>query len=127
MRLSRLWSLVSPVLVLLGCCNPYSAMFVRLTPLLPSARGSSSWELGVRRVAKVVVAPCIVSSSESECCELLYLRFVCVLQEGCSCCRSTSMASVVTRCVRAMVAWLPVDLLAVVFPVWRTRAGKSMH
>ncbi|MQL73189.1 hypothetical protein Taro_005522 [Colocasia esculenta] len=36
------------------------------------ARGSSSWELGVGRVAEAVVASCVVSSSESECCELLY-------------------------------------------------------
>ncbi|MQL95749.1 hypothetical protein Taro_028418, partial [Colocasia esculenta] len=36
-------------------------------------RGSSSWELGVGRVAEAAVAPCVVSSSESECCELLYL------------------------------------------------------
>ncbi|MQM16619.1 hypothetical protein Taro_049577, partial [Colocasia esculenta] len=53
--------------------NPYWALFVRLTPLLPSARGSSSRELGVGRFAETVVAPCVVSISESECCELLYL------------------------------------------------------
>ncbi|MQL91365.1 hypothetical protein Taro_023976, partial [Colocasia esculenta] len=35
------------------------------------------------------------------------------------------MASVVTRCVRAMVAQLVVDSLAVVFPIWKTIAGKS--
>ncbi|MQM17607.1 hypothetical protein Taro_050580 [Colocasia esculenta] len=34
-------------------------------PLLPSARGSSSRELGVEQVAEAVVAPCVVSSSES--------------------------------------------------------------
>ncbi|MQL89471.1 hypothetical protein Taro_022049 [Colocasia esculenta] len=39
-------------------------------PLLPSARGSSSRELGVRRVAEVAVAPCVVSSSESSCSRL---------------------------------------------------------
>ncbi|MQM22973.1 hypothetical protein Taro_056033 [Colocasia esculenta] len=44
-----------------------------LTPLLPSAGGSSSRELGVRRVAEVAMTPCLVSSSESKCCELLYL------------------------------------------------------
>ncbi|MQM10093.1 hypothetical protein Taro_042981 [Colocasia esculenta] len=49
------------------------ALFARLTPLLPSARGSSSRELGVGRVAEAAVAPCVDSSSESECCELLYL------------------------------------------------------
>ncbi|MQM03890.1 hypothetical protein Taro_036683 [Colocasia esculenta] len=41
-------------------------------PAALAARGSSSWELGVGRVAEAVVAPCVVSSSESECCELLY-------------------------------------------------------
>ncbi|MQL93538.1 hypothetical protein Taro_026182 [Colocasia esculenta] len=40
-------------------------------PLLPLARGSSSWELGVGWVAEAAVAPCVVSSSESERCELL--------------------------------------------------------
>ncbi|MQL72169.1 hypothetical protein Taro_004499 [Colocasia esculenta] len=34
--------------------------------------GSLSQELGVGRVAEAAVAPCVVSSSESECCELLY-------------------------------------------------------
>ncbi|MQL81946.1 hypothetical protein Taro_014413 [Colocasia esculenta] len=34
-------------------------------------RGSSSQELGVRRVAEVAVVSCVVSSSESEYCELL--------------------------------------------------------
>ncbi|MQM14639.1 hypothetical protein Taro_047574, partial [Colocasia esculenta] len=48
------------------------ALFARLTPLLPSARGSSSRELGVGRVAEATVVPCVVSNSESECCELLY-------------------------------------------------------
>ncbi|MQL71086.1 hypothetical protein Taro_003411 [Colocasia esculenta] len=40
-------------------------------PLLSSARGSSSPELGVGLVTEAVVAPRVVSSSESECCELL--------------------------------------------------------
>ncbi|MQL90247.1 hypothetical protein Taro_022844, partial [Colocasia esculenta] len=53
------------------------------------------------------------------------VRFVWVLQESCNCCRSASVASVVARCVRAVVARLAVDLLAVVFPVWRMLAGKS--
>ncbi|MQL92488.1 hypothetical protein Taro_025117 [Colocasia esculenta] len=35
--------------------------------LLPSARGSSSRELGVRRVAEAFVTPCVVYSSESSC------------------------------------------------------------
>ncbi|MQM22977.1 hypothetical protein Taro_056037, partial [Colocasia esculenta] len=38
-----------------------------LTPLLSSARGSSSQKLGVGRVAETAVAPCVASSSESEC------------------------------------------------------------
>ncbi|MQL68127.1 hypothetical protein Taro_000398 [Colocasia esculenta] len=43
-------------------------------PLLSSTLlCSSSWELGVGWVAEAAVAPCVVSSSESECCELLYL------------------------------------------------------
>ncbi|MQM03296.1 hypothetical protein Taro_036075 [Colocasia esculenta] len=54
-----------------GTGNPYWALFTRLTPLLPSARGSSSRELGVGQVAEAAVAPCVVSSSESECCEFL--------------------------------------------------------
>ncbi|MQM19679.1 hypothetical protein Taro_052687 [Colocasia esculenta] len=40
--------------------------------VVPCCRGSSLRELGVGRVAEAVVAPCVVSSSESECCELLY-------------------------------------------------------
>ncbi|MQL97030.1 hypothetical protein Taro_029715, partial [Colocasia esculenta] len=51
--------------------------------------------------------------------------FVCVLQEGCSCCYVACMVCVVAQCVRAAVARLAVDSLAVVFPVWRTVAGKS--
>ncbi|MQM11209.1 hypothetical protein Taro_044114, partial [Colocasia esculenta] len=52
---------------------------------------------------------------------------MCVLQEGCSCCYVPCVASVVARCVRAVVARLAVDLLAVVFLVWRMVAGKSKH
>ncbi|MQM10866.1 hypothetical protein Taro_043764 [Colocasia esculenta] len=51
-------------------------------------------------------------------------RFVCVLQEGCSYCYVACVASIVARCVHAVVARLVVDSLAVVFPVWRTVAGK---
>ncbi|MQL88184.1 hypothetical protein Taro_020739 [Colocasia esculenta] len=40
--------------------------------LLLSARSSSSQELSVGRVAEAAMASCVVSSSESECCELLY-------------------------------------------------------
>ncbi|MQL98205.1 hypothetical protein Taro_030909 [Colocasia esculenta] len=42
-------------------------------PLLPSSWGSSSRELGVGWVAEAAMVPCAVNSSESECCELLYL------------------------------------------------------
>ncbi|MQL82551.1 hypothetical protein Taro_015021, partial [Colocasia esculenta] len=45
-------------------------------PLLPSARGSSSRELSVGRFAETAVAPRVVNSSESECCELLYLMHI---------------------------------------------------
>ncbi|MQM22007.1 hypothetical protein Taro_055054 [Colocasia esculenta] len=125
-------------------------------------------ELGVGRVAEAAVVPCVVSSSESEYCELLYLselrvvlassrvhisldyfsfwvfrsiggdanfrvpggglggrvcgfpaRFVCVLQEGCSCCRSTSVESVVARCVRAVVARLAVLPRITLCSFWR--------
>ncbi|MQL98954.1 hypothetical protein Taro_031670, partial [Colocasia esculenta] len=117
--------------------------------------GSSSRELSVGRFAETAVAPCAVSSSESECCELLYLsgganfevpgggprgqvviigikawvysfpaRFVCVLQKGYSCCYVACMASVVARCVLAMVTRLTVDSLTMVFTAWRTVAGK---
>ncbi|MQM23652.1 hypothetical protein Taro_056719, partial [Colocasia esculenta] len=51
-------------------------------------------------------------------------RFVCALQVGCSCCCVTRVASVVARRVRAVVARLALDSLAVVFPVWRACAGK---
>ncbi|MQL97264.1 hypothetical protein Taro_029952, partial [Colocasia esculenta] len=111
--------------------NPYWAFFARLTHLLPSARGSSSRELGVRWVAEAAVASCVVSNSESECCELLYLsvqlpcKFRVCAAVGCSCCCIACVASVVARCVRAVVARLAVDSLAVVFPVWRTLASKS--
>ncbi|MQM20832.1 hypothetical protein Taro_053860 [Colocasia esculenta] len=50
-----------------GTGNPYWALFARLTPLLPSARGSSSRELGVGWVAEAFVTLCVVSSSESSC------------------------------------------------------------
>ncbi|MQL72666.1 hypothetical protein Taro_005000 [Colocasia esculenta] len=42
-------------------------------PLLLLARGSSSRELGVGRFAETAVVPCAVSSSGSECRELLYM------------------------------------------------------
>ncbi|MQL89479.1 hypothetical protein Taro_022053 [Colocasia esculenta] len=99
-------------------------------PLLSSARGLSSREHGVRRVAEPVVAPRVVSSSESECCELLYpsVRLPCMIRvraAGCSCCCDACLVSVVTRHVRAMVALLELDSLAVVFLMWRMLAGKS--
>ncbi|MQM03935.1 hypothetical protein Taro_036723, partial [Colocasia esculenta] len=52
-------------------------------------------------------------------------RFVCVLQEGCSCCYVACLASVDARCVRVVVARLAVDSLAVAFLVWRMVTGKS--
>ncbi|MQL95356.1 hypothetical protein Taro_028028 [Colocasia esculenta] len=48
-----------------------------------------------------------------------------MLQVGCSCCYVACVASVVARCVRAVVAWLALDSLVVVSPVWRTVVGKS--
>ncbi|MQL70284.1 hypothetical protein Taro_002592 [Colocasia esculenta] len=39
-------------------------------PLLPSARGSSSRELGVGRVAEAFLAPCVVSSSVKATCQV---------------------------------------------------------
>ncbi|MQL93876.1 hypothetical protein Taro_026517, partial [Colocasia esculenta] len=42
-------------------------------PVALAARGLSSRELGVGWVVEAAVAACAVSSSESECCELLYL------------------------------------------------------
>ncbi|MQL84073.1 hypothetical protein Taro_016573 [Colocasia esculenta] len=68
-----------------------------------SGRGSSSRELGVRRVAEAAVAPCVVSSSESERLGYSYYCTACV-------------ASMVAWCVRAVLARLAVDSLAVVFP-----------
>ncbi|MQM13179.1 hypothetical protein Taro_046102 [Colocasia esculenta] len=44
---------------------------------------------------------------------------------GCICCCIACVASVVAQCVRAVVARLAVDSLAVVFLEWRTIAGKS--
>ncbi|MQM20896.1 hypothetical protein Taro_053926 [Colocasia esculenta] len=43
-------------------------------PTALADRGSSSRELGVGRVAEVAVVSCAVSSSDNECCELLYLN-----------------------------------------------------
>ncbi|MQL77099.1 hypothetical protein Taro_009508 [Colocasia esculenta] len=43
----------------------------------------------------------------------------------CSCCCVVYMVSVVTRCVHVVVARFALDSLAVIFPVWRTVAGKS--
>ncbi|MQM07967.1 hypothetical protein Taro_040816 [Colocasia esculenta] len=47
------------------------------------------------------------------------------VEVGCICCCAACMASVVARRVRAVAAWVALDSLAVVFPVWRTIAGKS--
>ncbi|MQM08142.1 hypothetical protein Taro_040995 [Colocasia esculenta] len=43
----------------------------------------------------------------------------------CSCCCVACVASLVTRCVHAVVARSTLDSLAVVFPIWRMIAGKS--
>ncbi|MQM22576.1 hypothetical protein Taro_055630 [Colocasia esculenta] len=44
---------------------------------------------------------------------------------GCSCCCAACVASVVVQCVRAVAAQLALDLLTVVFLVWRMLAGES--
>ncbi|MQM00196.1 hypothetical protein Taro_032928, partial [Colocasia esculenta] len=102
----------------------YSALFARLTPppLLPSARGSSSRELGVGRVAEAFVTLCVVSSSESSYLWIHGWRRefrspgkgpggrdvtvgiraesteICVhVAVGCSCCCVACMASVIDR------------------------------
>ncbi|MQM09555.1 hypothetical protein Taro_042430, partial [Colocasia esculenta] len=62
--------------------NPYWALFARLTPLLPSARGSSSRELGVGWVAEALWRRVVVSSSESERCELFVARIGNLLGSG---------------------------------------------
>ncbi|MQM18415.1 hypothetical protein Taro_051406 [Colocasia esculenta] len=115
----KLWELIQPFL------KPIPASLF-LTFLLPSARGSSSWELSVGRVAETAVALCVVSSSESECCELLYLseqRVVFCKFSGCCC--VACMASMVAQCVRVVVAQLVVDSLAVVFPLREPTCGKA--
>ncbi|MQL69160.1 hypothetical protein Taro_001475 [Colocasia esculenta] len=98
------------------CCDVLFRCLVvpcyRLTPpLLPSARGSSSQELGVGRVAEAAVAPCVVNSSESECC--------------CSCYCAACVVSVFARRVRAVAARLALDSLVVVFLVWRRLVSQS--
>ncbi|MQL75126.1 hypothetical protein Taro_007496 [Colocasia esculenta] len=98
-----------------GTGNPYWALFARLTPLLLSARGSSSRELGVRRVEEAAVAPCCV-------------RLPCMIRErvtGYSCCCAACVASVVARRVRAVASRLALDSLAVALLVWRTLASQS--
>ncbi|MQL76495.1 hypothetical protein Taro_008881, partial [Colocasia esculenta] len=65
-----------------------------------------------------------LSRSSGEVCGFP-ARFVCVLQAGCSCCYVACMVNVVAQCVRAVVARLVVDSLAVVFSEWRTVAGMS--
>ncbi|MQL69221.1 hypothetical protein Taro_001513 [Colocasia esculenta] len=56
----------------LAVCPEFGVVLL-VGPRPCGARGSSSWELGVGWVTEAAVAPCVVSSSESECCELLYL------------------------------------------------------
>ncbi|MQL86151.1 hypothetical protein Taro_018672, partial [Colocasia esculenta] len=56
------------------------------------------------------------------------VRLPCMIRArvvGCSCCCAACVASVVTRHVRAVAAWLALDSLAVVFLVWRTLASQS--
>ncbi|MQM12750.1 hypothetical protein Taro_045670, partial [Colocasia esculenta] len=84
-------------------------------PLLPLAWGSSSRELGVGRVAEVAMAPCVVSSSESERCVQLPCKSCARAAVCCSCCCAACVASVVARRVRALAARLALDSLAVVF------------
>ncbi|MQM08401.1 hypothetical protein Taro_041256 [Colocasia esculenta] len=134
-----------------GTSNPYWALFTRLTPLLPSAKGSWLRELGVGRVAEAVVALGVVSSIswvvarpsgplarvreigslqwyQSEESTEICVRFPCMIRArgaGCSCCCAAYVASVVARHVRTVAARLALDSLAVVFLVWRTLAGKS--
>ncbi|MQL91548.1 hypothetical protein Taro_024159, partial [Colocasia esculenta] len=118
--------------------NPYWALFPRLTPLHPSARGLSLWELSVREVAEAAVLGMFGSvgggvtprgplrgSERSGRYSGVWLPYkVRARAAGCSCCCATCMASVVARRVRAVAARLALDLLAVVFLVWRMLAGK---
>ncbi|MQL89728.1 hypothetical protein Taro_022308 [Colocasia esculenta] len=93
-------------------------------PAALDARGSSLQELGVGLVAKGAMAPCVVSSSESERC----VRLPCMIRArvaGCSCCCAACLASVVAQHVCDVAARLALDSLAVVFLVWRTLASQS--
>ncbi|MQM07369.1 hypothetical protein Taro_040208 [Colocasia esculenta] len=96
-------------------------------PTRPCSRGSPPYflQLGARRRGSSVSDELrrrlwrrvVVSSSESECCELLYpseLRVVFCKSSG-----------VVARRVRAVAVRLALDSLAVVFLVWRMLASQS--
>ncbi|MQL69558.1 hypothetical protein Taro_001830 [Colocasia esculenta] len=112
----------SPVLCLGGCAKGYFC-------LVPNSVG----------FCEFLLLWSVRDCSESKCCELLYLSEMRVVlckfsgfvgcdvnfREGCSYCYVPCVASVVVRCVRAVVARLAVELLAVVFLVWRTVVGKS--
>ncbi|MQM23622.1 hypothetical protein Taro_056689, partial [Colocasia esculenta] len=93
--------------------NPYWALFARLTPLLPSARGSSSRELGVGRVAwRRLWRRLVVSSTESERCVWFPCKVRVRVAASCSCCCAACVASVVARRVRAVAARLALDSLS---------------
>ncbi|MQM20260.1 hypothetical protein Taro_053279 [Colocasia esculenta] len=99
---------------------PHSTLV--LEPCREVRRGATTWPgCGV---ARVEWSSAVLSRSSGEVCGFP-ARFVCMLQVGCSCCYVSCMASVVSRCVHAVVARSALDSLAVVFPVWRTIAGKS--
>ncbi|MQL84510.1 hypothetical protein Taro_017025 [Colocasia esculenta] len=107
-------------------CPTMLVSFLLLWPLGARRRRSSVSDGLRRRLWRRVV----VSSSESECCELLYpsVRLPCMINArvaGCSCYCAMCVASVVARRVRAIAARLALDSMAVVFLVWRTLAGKS--
>ncbi|MQM04368.1 hypothetical protein Taro_037165 [Colocasia esculenta] len=74
-------------------------------PLLPSARGSSSRELGVGRVAEAFVTPCVVSSSESSCTRDCFalVSVVAVLPQGLRCAASVGLA---VSFLMVRVVWL---------------------
>ncbi|MQL73513.1 hypothetical protein Taro_005850, partial [Colocasia esculenta] len=94
-----------------------------------SSRSSDPWVAArpsgpLARVREVESLQWYQSEESTEIC----VRLPCMIRvraSGCSCCCTACVASVVARRVRAVAARLAVDSLAVVFPVWRTLAGKS--
>ncbi|MQL85733.1 hypothetical protein Taro_018257, partial [Colocasia esculenta] len=98
-----------------GAGNPYWALFARLTPYflqLGARRRGSSVSNGLRRRLWRHV---VVSSSVSECCVRLPCKSCALDVGGLQLLLSACVASVVARCVRAVLAQLVVDSLAVVF------------